>query len=247
MKEIHRCCDQHGPIQVLDDGNRRYLSFGNDDEQSCILKHQPHQLQHEYSRAILLVLLMTEPRHIDVIGVGGGTIITALMKLLPDCQFTGIELRQEVIKVAHKYFQLPRDPRLTIEISDGLKFLLKNVQIDDSQRCDVLIADMYNADGIDEQQLSEQFLKAASAHLSEGGWLVLNCWLDHKMEPELAEALEQNFNHVYLCNSGGGNWTIYAGKVDPNKELIDLSQLKYWSKKAGFSLNHFLNRLSILN
>ena len=58
-QEIHRSYDELGPIQVMDDGHKRYLAFGTDDEQSCQLIHQPHLLQHEYTRAILLALLLS--------------------------------------------------------------------------------------------------------------------------------------------------------------------------------------------
>ena len=56
-KELYRYYDEYGPLQVFDDGNKRYLSFGDGDEQSCQLKSDPLQLQHDYSRAMLLVLL----------------------------------------------------------------------------------------------------------------------------------------------------------------------------------------------
>ncbi len=70
--EIHRCYDEYGVILVLDDGNKRYLSFGTDDEQSCYLKSQPAQPQADYIRAMLLVLLFVTPSRIISMGLGGG-------------------------------------------------------------------------------------------------------------------------------------------------------------------------------
>ena len=41
-KEVHRRYDELGIIQVFDDGNKRYLSFGTADEQSCQLRDVRH-------------------------------------------------------------------------------------------------------------------------------------------------------------------------------------------------------------
>lgn len=240
-REIHRSYDELGPIQVLDGGHKRYLAFGTDDEQSCQLICQPHLLQHEYTRAILLSLLMVKPQHATVIGTGGGSLLTTLHHLLPDCQLQGVELRREVARIAYKYFQLPKHRNIKLHIGDGFEYLQKT-----EIQTDLIIADMYLADGIDQQQLSAQFIATSYQKLNQGGWLVLNYWLDHKMEEHLAEALHQYFDQIYMCDTGGGNWVIYAGKVNINSQLINESEIKSMSKMAGFSLNHFLKRLITL-
>ena len=239
--EIHKSYDEFGPIQVLDDGHKRYLAFGTDDEQSCQLIRQPHLLQHEYTRAILLSLLMVDPEHITVIGIGGGCLLTALHHLLPGSQLQGVELRREVARLAHKYFQLPKHAGIKLHIGDGFDYL----QALDT-KTDLIIADMYLAEGIDQQQLSALFIATSHSRLNQGGWLVLNYWLDHKIEEHLALALHDHFDQIYMCDTGGGNWVIFAGKVNTNRSLINEDKLKPLSKKAGFSLNHFLKRLVVL-
>jgi precorrin-6B methylase 2 len=240
-REIHRSYDELGPIQVLDDGHKRYLAFGTDDEQSCQLISQPHILQHEYTRAILLSLLMVEPNHITVIGLGGGSLLTTFHHLLPECQLQGVELRREVARLAQKYFQLPKHDNIKIHIGDGFKYIETTDNLSD-----LIIADMYLADGIDQQQLSAQFIENSYNKLNQGGWLVLNYWLDHKMEDHLATALHQYFDQIYMCDTGGGNWVIYAGKVDINTTIINDLKSKGMSKSAGFSFNYFLRRLVTL-
>ncbi len=239
--EIHRSYDEFGPIQVLDDGHKRYLTFGTDDEQSCQLINQPHLLQHEYTRAMLLSLLMVEPNHITVIGIGGGCLLTTLNHLLPDCHLQGVELRREVARLAHKYFQLPKHAGIKLHIGDGFEYL-QNSEI----KTDIIIADMYLADGIDQQQLSQQFIALSHKTLNQGGWLVLNYWLEHKLEDHLANALDEYFDQIYMCDTGGGNWVIFAGKVNINVPLINEKKLKPFSNAAGFSFNHFLKRLVTL-
>ncbi|MGK0406147.1 MAG: spermidine synthase [Oleispira sp.] len=240
-REIHRTYDEHGPIQVLDDGNKRYLTFGTDDEQSCQLIDQPHVLQHEYTRAILLSLLLVKPKQVTIIGVGGGSLLTAFHHLVPDCQLVGIELRRKVAQLAHKYFQLPQHKNIKLHIIDGFEYL-KNCDIN----TDIIIADMYLAEGIDQQQLSAQFIANAHRRLNQGGWLVLNYWLDHKMEEHLTHALNEHFDQIYMCDTGGGNWVVFAGKVNIQQPLINEDKVKPLSKAAGFSFNKFLKRLVVL-
>lgn len=240
-REIHRCYDELGPIQVLDDGHKRYLAFGTDDEQSCQLINQPHVLQHEYTRAILLSLLLVEPKHVTVIGIGGGSLLIAFNHLIPDCQLTGVELRHEVVRLAHKYFQLPKNKKIELHIGDGFGYLKES-----GIKTDLIVADMYLANGIDQQQLSTQFIATSSNRLNQGGWLVLNYWLDHKMEEHLASALHNHFDQIYMCDTGGGNWVVFAGKVNINQKLINEDKIKPLSKLAGFSLNKFLKRLVVL-
>ncbi len=55
-KEISRSYDDYGPVIVMDDGNKRYMAFSENDEQSCLLKSEPYLLQHDYCRAMMLVL-----------------------------------------------------------------------------------------------------------------------------------------------------------------------------------------------
>ena len=86
-KSIYKTYDEYGTIDVLDDGNKRYLTFGNQDEQSLQIKATPHIPQHEYGRAIMLSLLFCDPKSVCVMGLGGGTLtqayIHALLKTMP--------------------------------------------------------------------------------------------------------------------------------------------------------------------
>ena len=237
-KEIHRRYDEYGPIHVFDEGPRRYLAFGNDDEQSCQLISQPHILQHEYTRAIVLVLLMSKPelwQRITLIGVGGGGLISSLFKLLPHIHIEAVELRASVIKVAHKYFQLPRTPQLSIHINDGLQYL---IDASEQSASDLIITDMYDAGGIDHRQLSERFISLCQNTLNDNGWLVLNCWLDHRENEVLMSALAEYFGTLYRCDCGGGNWIVYACNDRTRvSHVLHESQVQHESKAASSRLH----------
>ncbi len=241
LKEIHRCLDQHGAIQVLDDGAKRYLAFGNDHEQSCQIKATPHIPQHEYSRAIMMVLLFCQPKSVCILGLGGGTSALAFFNALPEAQISAVELRNEVIKIAHHYFKLPKHQNLVIHESDAADFINKH-----PGNFDVLVADLYHHHGIDKLQLQSEFIKSSAQRINNDGWLVLNYWLDHDLDDALLSQLHDEFAQVFVCNSGGGNWIIYAGKIEADADYLDAKRIKPLAKKLGFSLNYYLKRLKIL-
>src|SRR2546430_1254668 len=122
-KEIYRTYDEYGPLQVFDDGPKRYLSFGDGGEQSCVLKAEPFLLQHDYTRAMLLPLLFSRPGDAILMGLGGGALPACLHHNLSDAQLRVVELRHAVIKLAYRYFQLPRDERLQVINCDAGEFV----------------------------------------------------------------------------------------------------------------------------
>lgn len=237
-KLIHTEYDEHGPIQIYDDGHKRYLTFGNDDEQSCQLKHAPHVLQHEYSRGMLLSLAMCEPQNIAIIGLGGGTLITALDKYDAGLDVYGVELRKAVLNCAYKYFQMPRRNNIRISVQDGREYLENCAP----KSFDILIADMYISTGLNPLQLAEEFIALCHRALRDEGWLVLNYWLDHQDEEISIQALKSRFQHLYGCDTGGGNWLVFASNQAAAMHT-DKKKMQAMAIKLGFSLQGFAKRL----
>ena len=188
----------------------------------------------------MLSLLMVKPSSICILGLGAGTLVKSLMHALPDAQLHAVELRPAVIKVAHNYFQLQRDPRLTIESADAFDFIHST-----EKKFDLVIADLYLHDGIDQRQLHHNFIQDAQKALTSKGWLVLNYWLDHDLSEALKQTLFELFEVVYICNSGGGNSIFYCGKAYPNEDIFEKQSAKPLANTLGFSLNYYLKRLAV--
>jgi spermidine synthase len=237
-KSIFKTYDQFGTIDVLDDGTKRYLTFGSADEQSLQVKATPHVPQHEYGRAIMLSLLLCKPSSVCVMGLGGGTLTQAFFNALPDADIHTVELRLLVIKVAKRFFKIDKKAALNIHHQDAHDFLNTT-----ALSFDLIVADLYDHNGIDEGQLQQDFIKNSAGVLTDTGWLVLNYWLDHDLSQALLDQLNSEFECIYVCNSGGGNSIIYAGKVQPPADFLDKDIVKPLAKTLGFSLNYYLKRL----
>jgi spermidine synthase len=210
-KAITCVYDTLGPVRVLDDGTKRYLTFGDDDEQSCMIKASPALLQYDYNRVMMLVLLFCQPKNISVFGLGGGSLPHCLWQHFSDAQITVVELRQVVIDTAFKYFYLPVDPRLNVINANALTYLA------DAQggQCDLLFSDLFLAKGLELRQLSRVFIDNVCCLLADNGWLVINCLEEYRTEKVLKDLLRQQFAFVYESITDDGNWVIMAGKQGP--------------------------------
>lgn len=239
-KEIFRTYDELGPIQVFDDGAKRYLSFGEGDEQSCVLKAEPYLLQHEYTRAMLLPFLFSQPRTAILVGLGGGALVNCLLHHFSELDLRVVELRHAVIKVARKYFELPRDDRLTVIQQDIAEYLEEK----NHPKADIFFSDIYDAEGMAPQYFEPWYIEACASMLSDNGWLVLNCWDEHRGDHHTLHALTEHFEQVFTCTVSTGNWIIMASKKFYDVDEGELkASAKSQSKQLGYSVSAMLNRL----
>jgi len=240
--EIYRGHDQFGSVRVFDDGDKRYLAFGDQDEQSCCLKHEPLIPEHEYVRVMLLALLFAEPKQVISLGLGAGALNTCLHGRYAGCKQQIAELRPEVVEVAYRFFQLPRGKRIQVHTLDALGFL-RNV---DTRKADIIFSDIYGADGLSDQQLGEEYLEHCAARLKSHGWLVMNLWREHQ-GPQTLELLLQQFGVIYGCHTQSGNWVVFAAADDHGQSQNQLEKrARQLSQQLGFSLLPYLKRLKPL-
>ncbi|MGB0467225.1 MAG: spermidine synthase [Pontibacterium sp.] len=241
--ELYRCHDQWGAIRVLESENLRYLAFGEGGDQSAVDLLQPSRPILLYIQAMLLALVYSPaPKNITLLGLGAGNLANALLHCLPDAQITAVELRPRVIKVAHKWFALPKTPRLNILADDASEYMLQS-----DEPVDMLFSDIYLDQGMDDNQLSFQVLQACYDSLSPAGMLVLNLWDQGKGHHPLAhDRLGEYFGKNYLlCPVEGGNLIAFAfkeGLSGHNPRRLQ-QQVKRLSKSLGVNLGPLLNQV----
>ena len=63
---------------------------------------------------------------------------------------------------------------------------------------DLLVADIYHHDGIDDGQLKAEFITQSANLLTDSGWLVLNYWLDHDLSEALLDQFTSNIR-LLIC------------------------------------------------
>ena len=229
-KEIHRCKDKLGPIYVYEDELRRYLAFDAKLKQSCVHKQRPHELLYDYTKAMALALAFTpEVNQCFIGGLGGGSLAHFLLKYYPEANITALEYRAQVVKLARDFFYLPDSPQLDIHETD-----LKNYLGGKSTRnFDVMMLDLYTAEGMHEQQKNIKLYKRCFKRLSAQGVLVINLpSKDLASGRQILKELEHISGQAcYQVTFAGGNLMAYAFKGEKrvlntgrlNRRISDLS------------------------
>lgn len=173
---LQRSSDE-GIIEVVDIGDIRSLHFGTFPRQSSMSLQLPHRLELSYTRSMMACLLFNPfPKHILVVGLGGGSLVKFLLYHYPNCQITVIEYRQDVIDVAQQFFGVPKnDPRLTIYRDDGYQ-KISEIFYQGEQQFDVLLVDAYDHEGMALSVDAQVFFDACAGVLSPRGVMSINLW-----------------------------------------------------------------------
>lgn len=222
---VHQAQSDEGVIEVVDLGNERSLHFGTYPRQSTMSLDTPHTLELTYTQSMMACLLLnSSPRRALVIGLGGGSLTKFLLHHYPNCSIDVIEFRQDVIDVAHQYFQLPRDnERLTIIKGDGYDEL-QSIFFSGNAEYDLVLADAYDHEGMADTVRGQAFFDACAGVLTEEGVLSVNLWgSDKALFNQSMARINRSFNNqtMILPVENKGNVIGLA-----SKQVLSTSELK---------------------
>jgi len=154
---------------IIDDGETRQLLFGLDFIQSAMRFDDPFALEFAYTRKMMaFVLFVPNPRHVLMVGLGGGSLAKFCHRHLPRTRLTVVEVDPDVIALRDE-FNIPDDKRLTIIQADAAEYLPAA-----EGDTDVLLLDGFDSKGIAPAFLDRGFYRAARRRLRPGGMLVAN-------------------------------------------------------------------------
>ena len=115
------------------------------------------------------LLFHPRPKRIELIGLGGGSLIKFCYHRMPGTQLTAIELDPDVIALRDT-FLLPEDgPRLQVLNVDGAEYLEQA-----EKGIDVLLVDAFDKTGFAPSLANREFFENAFAKLAGNGILVIN-------------------------------------------------------------------------
>jgi spermidine synthase len=195
-------------VVVREHNGLRILSFDSHFEQSAMRVDNPLALVHEYTRAMLLVLLFKEPQQITLLGLGGGSLLRVLHNHCTKTNIQVVELRKSVIRVALDHFSIPIDDRIILHNCNGIDYI-NEVERNSS---DIVFADMYQAYSMEEFQSTTRFLEQCWQLLTTDGWLVINFHQIPVFDHPYMERMCDLFPEVLCCGTNGGNSVVMCGK-----------------------------------
>lgn len=235
---IFQCRDEHGPIQIFEDGITRSLHFGSRSRQSAMLLLHPTILVLSYTRAILTSLLyMPMPKRVLILGHGGGSLLKFLLQHFHEMTIDVVELRQRVVDISHQYFQVPEShPRLNIHIADALHFVQGQAQ---PSSYDWIIVDAFTEQGLAESIHNSNFLPRCRELLTPTGILCLNIWTTHERSYQaLLHQLQNSFakEGIYQIPVRERGNSILMAMADPIQQNSDVLQKRAEELKQRFGI-----------
>ena len=155
---------------VMDDGTVRRLHFSLKLCQSEMRIAAPDELAIAYTRAMLGFLLFQPiPKHVVIVGLGGGSLTKYCYRNLARSRVTTVELMEGVI-ACRDWFQLPPDDeRLAIVQMDAADYFAG-----EPDGADAILLDAYDEEGVAPQLCTLVFYANLRAHLKPRGVLVAN-------------------------------------------------------------------------
>lgn len=200
--------------QVSDALGLRSLRFDHSTVQSVMSVFEPDALVLDYTRAMMAFLLFVpQPRHIVMIGLGGGSLAKHCLRQLPQTRVTVIEIDPAVIALRAQFAIPPDDERFRVICADGAAY----VHDAGAGEADVLLVDGFVAEGLPAELGSADFYAACRRMLAPDGVLVLNHWKDQMSYPVYVARLRAAFDERVLAIAAedGDNRICFAGAGVP--------------------------------
>jgi spermidine synthase len=235
-------------LQISEERGVRYLHFGSRWVQGAMRISRPDHLELEYTREMMLPLLLRTdaswPQRALLIGLGAGSLAKFLYRHRPRTAMTVVELRQDVVDTAGRFFKLPDDTaRLTIELDDGAAYIASQ-----GPRFDLVLVDGYDARGRVGALDTPAFYRNCRARMRNDAMLATNLLARHRgVDASLSrmrEAFDDRAFALPACASG--NVIALAARGAP----VDMSAAALHARatafrnKTGLNLAPTVNRLS---
>jgi spermidine synthase len=244
---IHAEKSLYRQVLVYQDGSRRCLCFTRDcsiGRQSCIDAEHPQQLLFEYTQMMLGALfLQPEPRQILIIGLGGGTLPTALASLLPTARIDVVEIDPAVLSVARRYFGFSTDARVRVFTQDGRTYVRQAGHA--GQRYDLVMLDAYDNQYIPEHMLTREFLSEVKALLPAGGVVAANTFSQSRLYSNESVTYRNVFGEFYNLKSNNRVIVAANGPL-PVPDQLARNSVRFEKPfdALGFSRQGLLERFS---
>lgn len=185
------------------------LSFEGTLIQSCMRLADPDDLVLDYTRTMMGALLLNpQPRHVLMIGLGGGSMVKYLHRHVPAADLTVVEISQSVIDLRDAFHVPPDDDRLHTVCADGAEFVRKP-----PKHYDLILVDGFTGEGIAEALCSRSFYLHCRKALRAEGLLVANVQADTDQTREIGKRLFKVFEGamISVLSDEGGNDIVTAG------------------------------------
>lgn len=245
MRLFDRQRKQASPaVEISEKKGVRYLHLGGMAIQSAMRIKDPYALELEYTRAMLMFLVLHPvPGDIGLIGLGGGSIAKYIHRYLLECRLEAVEISKEVADAARAYFLLPdNDDRFRVKVGDGADYVSML-----HRSLDVLLVDGYDANRIVESLATDAFYLSCLNALRQGGVAVFNLWGSDRFFETYLGRIKAAFEGrvLQLPAEQKGNIQVFgfAPQVGDLSYKILAERARQWDVRLDLGFARFMERL----
>jgi spermidine synthase len=212
QKLIHSERSLYREVLVYEDGTERCMCFTQKcriGRQTCLNTRAPNRFVMNYTQMMMSALFVNpEPRSILIIGLGGGTLPSALSRVLPNTKIDVVEIDPAVVRVAKKFFGFTPNDRIAVIEADGRVFVKRAVR--EKRQYDLIMLDAFDHEYIPEHLLTREFLEEVASLLSAQGVLAANTFSSSRLYDHESVTYAAVFGSFY--NLRQDNRVIFATK-----------------------------------
>jgi spermidine synthase len=221
---VHREQSLYRMIVVADEGRERCMRFTRrlniSIRETCIDVTNPDRHIFQYTRSMLGALYLTpQPKTALVIGLGGGVLPKTLAKLRPEMEIDNVEIDPAVTRIAEKYFDFQRGPRMRVFEEDGRVFVKRAAKA--GTKYDLIMLDAYDHQYIPEHLLTREFLQEVKSILAPGGVVAANTFTGSKLYNNESATYETVFGPFFNLKT---NNRVILTKLDGLPSREDLTR-----------------------
>ena len=179
----------------------------------------PLALVSDYTQAMLLALAwQPTPRHILLIGLGGGRLQMVLHHYLQDTTLFTVEIDPITVEVAGRFFGFASDARQHLTIKDGRNYLRG---MPAEAPYEVILLDAYHAGGIPLHLCTREFYAECKGVLTPTGVVATNLQAATPLYDATRKTFAASFRHTAVLPLLGGNVVVIGSDAErlPRTEL----------------------------
>jgi spermidine synthase len=223
---LHRERSLYRNIVIYEDEGLRCMAFGRNmsARQSCVSLTDRRQLVFNYARMVMAALYLNpKPKRVLILGLGGGTLVTAFQTLLPDAAIDAAEIDPAVVRMAREYFDLDPAPYTRIYAEDGRVFVKRMQRRGVSY--DLIVLDAFDHEYIPEHMLTREFLLEVKSILSEHGVLAANTFSVSKLYDHESATYYSVFGDFYGLKKNNRVILLRLGGLPDKAEIAHNAEL----------------------
>lgn len=198
-------------IVVAERGSVRTMYFVVDGTyyiESRLDRAHPKSLDLDYSRTMMAGFMINpRPKSLLLIGFGGGQISNYLYDRIDGLEVDGVDIDPEVVRLALKYFDVPKEPSYRAHVDDGRLFV-ENAPAD--RKWDMIMLDAFRGVFVPFHLKTREYYELLRQHLTDDGVVVANLHKHTAMYPHDRNTFAAAFPGGYAFRSESGRQCTYV-------------------------------------